>query len=98
MTLRLYSLWMLGVKPKFSYYLGASWPLIPGASTFFGAHGTTIEGILLCLGAASLLAFPAALLFTHNRTMLPFAIAGIFVLNALPPLGLIGWASPFLSA
>lgn len=72
--------------------------MIPGASTFFGAHGTTIEGILLCLGAACLLAFPAALLFTHNRTMLPFAIAGIFVLNALPPFGLIGWASPFLSA
>ncbi len=82
----------------FSYYLGASWPLVPGASTFFGARGSTIEGILLCFGAATFLAIPAALLFTRNRTKLPFAITGIFLLTALPPLGIIGWASPFLSA
>jgi apolipoprotein N-acyltransferase len=82
----------------FAYYLGASWPLVPGASTFFGARGTTIEGILLCFGAATFLACPAALLFTRNRTNLPFAITGIFLLTALPPLGIIGWASPFLSA
>jgi hypothetical protein len=82
----------------FSYYLGASWPLIPGANTFFGARGTAIQGTLICLGAATLLAIPAAVLFTHNRTKLPFAITGIFLLTALPPLGIIGWASPFLAA
>jgi len=82
----------------FSYYAGASWPLIPGANTFFGARGTIIQGVLLWLGAAILLAIPAALLFTHDRTMRPFAITGIFLLTALPPLGIIGWASPFLAA
>jgi apolipoprotein N-acyltransferase len=81
-----------------SYYVGASWPLIPGASTFFGARGTTIDGILICFGASTLLGIPGALLFTHNRAMRPFAIAGMFVLTALPPLGIIGWASPFISA
>src|SRR5207248_7961971 len=77
----------------FSYYVGASWPLIPGASTFFGARGTTTEGVLLWLGAAILLAIPAALLFTHDRRMRPFAVTGVFLLTALPPLGIIGWVS-----
>jgi apolipoprotein N-acyltransferase len=80
------------------YYIGASWPLIPGARTFFGARGSIIEGILICLGASALLAIPAALLFTQNRTVRPFAITAMFLLTALPPLGIIGWASPFLSA
>jgi hypothetical protein len=80
------------------YYIGASWPLIPGARTFWGASGSIIEGILICLGASALLAIPAALLFTQNRTARPFAITAMFLLTALPPLGIIGWASPLLSA
>src|SRR5882762_3270872 len=51
----------------FSYYVAASWPLIPGARTFFGARGTAIEGILMCFSAATLLGIPGALLFTRNR-------------------------------
>jgi len=83
----------------FFYYLGARWPLIPGASTFFGTRGNILEGVWTCLGAATLLAIPAALLFTKNRTPLrPVAITAMFLLTALPPLGIIGWASPFLSA
>src|SRR6267154_2490361 len=68
----------------FCYYLGASWPLIPGAHAFFGARGTAIQGTLICLGAAALLSIPAALLFTRNRTKLPVAITGIFLLTAFP--------------
>jgi apolipoprotein N-acyltransferase len=82
----------------FSYYFGASWPVIPGASTFFGSRGNMIDGILICFVASALLAIPAALLFTQNRTARPFAITAMFLLTALPPLGIIGWASPFVSA
>jgi len=82
----------------FFYYFGASWPMIPGARTFWGARGNIIEGILICLSASALLAIPAALLFTKNRTVRPFAITAMFLLTALPPLGIIGWASPFLSS
>jgi hypothetical protein len=80
------------------YYIGASWPLIPGARTFFGARGGIIEGISICLGASALLAIPAGVLFTQNRKARPFAITAMFLLTALPPLGIIGWASPFLAA
>ena len=82
----------------FSYYLGASWPLVPGARAFFGTEASALEGIFLWFGAATLLAIPAALLFAHDHIKLSFAIAGMFLMTALPPLGIIGWASPFLSA
>jgi hypothetical protein len=82
----------------FFYYVGASWPLIPGANTFFGTGGGMTKGILMCFGASALLAVPAALLFTTSHTLRPFAITVMFLLTALPPLGIIGWASPFLSA
>ena len=82
----------------FCYYLGATWPVIPGASAFFGARGNMLAGIWICFVASALLAIPAALLFTQNRRVRPFAITAMFLLTALPPLGIIGWASPFLSA
>src|SRR5215469_9631652 len=82
----------------FSYYLGASWPLIPGVHAFFGTRASPLEGIVLWFGAATLLAIPAALLFAHDHIKLSFGIAGMFLMTALPPLGIIGWASPFLSA
>jgi hypothetical protein len=80
-----------------AYYAGASWPLVPGVRIFFGTRGTPLAGLVLYLGAATVLAVPAALLFTRGRAK-PFAITGMFVLAALPPFGIIGWASPFLSA
>ena len=81
-----------------SYYFAASWPLIPGAKAFFGAKANMLDGILLCLITTLLLAVPAAVLFTRNRARLPFSIPAMLILAALPPLGVIGWASPLLSA
>src|SRR6516164_7045655 len=81
-----------------SYYFGASWPLIPGAKAFFGDKASIVDGILLYLIATLLLAVPAAVLFTRNRARLPFSIPAMLILGAVPPLGIIGWASPLLSA
>ena len=81
-----------------SYYFGASWPLIPGAKAFFGAQAGMLIGILLYVSATILLAAPAALLFTTNRSRFVFAIPAMIILTVLPPLGIIGWASPLLSA
>ena len=81
-----------------SYYFGASWPLIPGAKAFFGDKASILDGVLLCLMATLLLAVPAAVLFTTNRARLPFSIPAMLILATLPPLGIIGWASPLFSA
>src|ERR1700686_3426536 len=82
----------------FSYYAGASWPLISGAPAFFGVQGTPIIGVSLCLAAAVLLALPWGLLFSRGRGRAAFCVPLCIVLAAMPPLGIIGWASPLLSA
>src|SRR6202795_2431527 len=82
----------------FSYYLGASWPLIPGARAFFGVQGTPVIGLFLCLAAAVLLALPWGLLFSRGRGRAAFCVPLCILLTAMPPLGTIGWASPLLFA
>src|ERR1700676_4423035 len=82
----------------FSYYAGASWPLIPGARAFFGVQGTPLIGLLLCLAGGALLALPWGLLFTRGRERAACSVQLCILLTAIPPLGIIGWASPLLSA
>ncbi len=82
----------------FCYYAAASWPLIPGARAFFGLQGTPLIGLFLCLAAAALLALPWGLLFTRRRGKAALSAPLCVLLTAIPPLGIIGWASPLLSA
>src|SRR5258708_16348027 len=82
----------------FSYYAAASWPLIPGARAFFGVQGTPLIGLLLCLSGGALLALPWGLLFTRGRERAACSVQLCILLTAIPPLGIIGWASPLLSA
>jgi apolipoprotein N-acyltransferase len=82
----------------FCYYAAANWPLIPGARAFFGNQGTPLIGLFLCLAAAALLALPWGLLFTRGRGRAALTVPLCILLTAIPPLGIIGWASPLLSA
>jgi apolipoprotein N-acyltransferase len=82
----------------FCYYAAASWPVIPGARAFFGVQGTPVIGLLLCLAAAALLALPSGLLFTRGRGKAALSVLLCILFTAMPPLGVIGWASPLLSA
>jgi apolipoprotein N-acyltransferase len=82
----------------FCYYAAASWPLIPGARVFFGEHATPLVGLVLCLAAAALLGLTWGLLFTRTRGRAAIAVPICILLTAIPPLGIIGWASPLLSA
>src|SRR3984893_10664769 len=80
------------------YYIAASWPLIPGARAFFGLQGTPLIGLVRCLTAGTLLALPWGLLFTRTRGTAALSVPLCILLTAIPPLGIIGWASPLLSA
>jgi len=82
----------------FCYYAAASWPLIPGARAFFGLRGTPLIGSFLGLTAAALLALPWSLLFTRGRGKAALSVPLCILISAIPPLGIIGWASPLLSA
>ena len=82
----------------FCYYAAASWPLIPGARAFFGRQGTPLIGLFLCLAAAAVFALPWGLLFTRGPGKAALSVSLCVLLTAIPPLGIIGWASPLLSA
>ena len=82
----------------FCYYAAASWPVIPGARAFFGAQGTPLIGVVLCLTAAALLAVSWGLFFTRQRGKAAVRVPLCVLIAAIPPLGVIGWASPLLSA
>jgi hypothetical protein len=82
----------------FTYYAAASWPIVPGAHAFFGPKGTPLIGLILCVGAAALLALPWGLLFTSMRGRAAVYVPLCVLIAAIPPLGIIGWASPLLSA
>jgi len=80
------------------YYAGATWQIIPGASVFFGHHANPIEIIFLWLGASSILAVPWAALWSHNARLRLCGVLITLVLLAVPPLGIIGCASPLTAA
>ena len=82
----------------FSYYAAAGWPLIPGARAFFGVRSTPLIGLLLCLAGGALLALPWGLLFARGRERSASSVQLCILLTVIPPLGIIGWASPLLSA
>jgi hypothetical protein len=82
----------------FCYYAAASWPLIPGARAFFGQQGTPLIGLFLCLASAALQASPWGVLFTRGPGNPALYVPLCILFTAIPPLGIIGWASPLLSA
>ena len=80
------------------YYAGATWQMVPGASVFFGHHANPIQIVLLWLGASSILAAPWAALWSHRARLRLCGVLITLVLLAVPPLGIIGWASPLTAA
>jgi hypothetical protein len=80
------------------YYGVALWPLIPGANNFFGPNTPVWLALCLWVLATALLSVPWLLVWSGDRIQgLWRAPVGI-VLTIVPPLGIVGWGSPFLAA
>jgi len=80
------------------YYAGASWPVVTAVRNFFGADAGICDGILLWSAAAFLLSSPWLLLWTRERRQLCWRAPLCLLLTVVPPMGLIGWASPLTAA
>jgi predicted amidohydrolase len=81
-----------------SYYGGALWSIIPGARNFFGSDSSFLDALVLWIASGLLLAIPWALVWTKDRRQVLWRAPAGLILAAVPPLGLIGWASPLTSA
>jgi len=81
-----------------AYYASSTWPLVPGAKSFFGAHFSLLGGTVLWVGGSVLLAMPWALFHFRRWPARFLSVPLALVATSVPPLGLIGWASPLTSA
>jgi hypothetical protein len=80
------------------YYAGALWPLIPGANNFFGPEVSLLVAVGFWFLATALLASPWPLVWSvDSRQALWRAPLGL-MLAVVPPVGIIGWASPLMAA
>jgi hypothetical protein len=82
----------------FCYYVGASWPVIPAARNFFGPSASIVDGVSAWFAAAALLAIPWAFAWTRSQGRLIWRVSLALAISVVPPLGIIGWASPLTSA
>ena len=81
-----------------AYYAGATWQILPGAATFFGHHANPVQVLSLWASASLLLAAPWAILWSPRRASRLWRMPLALVLLAIPPLGVIGCASPLVAA
>jgi hypothetical protein len=85
-------------KVALAYYAGATWPLVPGANTFFRPHHPFWLALMLWLTASVFLAIPWGLFHFRSWPACFWSVPLALAATSLPPLGLIGWASPLTSA
>ncbi len=81
-----------------AYYGAASWPLIGVAALFLGPGASTASGVLLWLAATALLAAPCPLLWGASRKSCLWRAPAAVLASCVPPLCIIGWASPLTAA
>ncbi|MDE3021394.1 MAG: hypothetical protein KGI54_05995 [Pseudomonadota bacterium] len=79
-----------------TYYLAASCGLPHGAEVFF-SHASWIQGYGLWLSCGILNALPWAVFWRKSSSHILTASISLILL-ALPPLGVLGWASPLTAA
>jgi apolipoprotein N-acyltransferase len=80
----------------FAYYAAASVPVIVVARSYWPSLGA--RGVLLWFTAAAILSLPSILCWAKRESRRPWATAVAVALNAVPPLCIVGWASPLVSA
>jgi hypothetical protein len=81
-----------------AYYIGSTWPLVPGANTFFGPRPYLWQGVILWFVGSVLLATPWGLLYFRTWPARFWSAPVALAATSLPPVGLIGWASPLTAA
>ena len=80
------------------YYAGASWSIIFAVRNFFGPEAGIFEGVLLWITAAFILSVPWLVLWIPDRCQFLWRAPLGLALSVIPPIGIIGWASPLTAA
>ena len=81
---------------SFAYYAAASLPVIGVAKAYWPS--SEASAVFMWMAAAALLSVPWFFCWTRLESLRPWTAAVAVALTAVPPLCIIGWASPLLSA
>ncbi len=85
-------------RAAFGYYLCALWPMTSGLDRYLGRSGAFLTTLAIWILGAAALSFPWTLAATANRAQYLWRTPLALTATVLPPLGIIGLASPLTSA
>jgi apolipoprotein N-acyltransferase len=86
----------LAVAAALGYYAAASFPVMTVSKAYWPSSDAL--AIALWLLATVILSLPWFLCWTSRASLLPCATAAAMVASAIPPLCIVGWASPLAAA
>lgn len=78
------------------YFLAASVPLVPVSKVF--EPSSPLQAWLIWVLASSILSLPWSILWSADAAQRIWRCPAALILSALPPIGLVCWASPLVSA
>ena len=81
-----------------TYYLAALHDLIVVSRNFFGPESGLLDGVCLWILSAGLLSSPWLFAWSSRPAAALLRVPLALLISVIPPLGLIGWASPVSAA
>lgn len=84
--------WLIG----FAYHGAASFGLVLGTAQYYGT--SSLLGYGIWIGACLVQSIPYALLWSEKKKARAWRYLLVLSLLAIPPLGIVGWASPLTSS
>jgi apolipoprotein N-acyltransferase len=85
-------------KNAFGYYIAALWPMVPGLERYIGRSATFVAPMALWVFTAVLLSIPWTIAATSDRLQCLWRAPLALLVTVIPPLGIIGLASPVTAA
>jgi hypothetical protein len=85
-------------KSALGYYIGGLWPIVPGLGRYIGQSATILIPLAIWVLAAIMLSVPWTLAATSDRFQCLWRAPLALVATVIPPLGIIGVASPLTAA
>jgi hypothetical protein len=85
-------------KSALGYYIGGLWPIVPGLARYIGQSATILIPLVIWVLAAIMLSVPWTLAATSDRLQYLWRAPLALVATVIPPLGIIGVASPLTAA
>jgi hypothetical protein len=85
-------------KAVFGYYVAALWPMLPGLDRYIGQSTTLLIPLAIWAFTAILLSTPWTIAWTSDRSQLLWRAPLALLATVIPPLGIIGLASPLTAA